>query len=101
MEARTRILRSATEIVRAHGFKAVRRRHIALRVGCAPSLVNHYFACMESLRIEVIQLALSEGDVTIIAHARVAGICDVNHIPRKYRPGVTRAESRIKRLCLV
>jgi DNA-binding transcriptional regulator YbjK len=100
--ARTRILRVTSDLVRAHGFKAIRRRHVAESCDVAPSLINYYFGgCMAGLRIEVMALAETNGDAKILAHAIKAGIY---HLPRrmteKLEGKIQRALRRIERQCL-
>lgn len=100
MDNRQRILNSAVAMVRAHGFRAVKKRHVALNAKVAPTLINYYWGCVESLRIDVIKFGIEHGDVVLLAHARYAGLLDASRVHWKLRPRVERMLKRIPRLIL-
>ena len=61
------ILGAAVEQAVEHGFHSITRLSVANRIGCDPALVNHYFHPVARLRDAVMQHAVENGTLSIIA----------------------------------
>ncbi|GHJ47407.1 hypothetical protein Cs7R123_47490 [Catellatospora sp. TT07R-123] len=71
---RAEIIGAAAELARAEGLEAVTLRRVALRLGVASGLVNHYFPAADKLVAEAFgQVVSADLDTTFAAVARQAG----------------------------
>lgn len=71
---RSEILRAALKIARRPGgWGSITRAQVAGRAECAESLVSHYFGTMDSLRSQLMTIALNRGYVDLIAQAVPTG----------------------------
>jgi len=66
------ILESAVFLAQHCGYKTVRRDEISALAGCASSLVAHYFTSVKELQRVIMQYAVDNEDLNIIAQGLVA-----------------------------
>jgi AcrR family transcriptional regulator len=68
------ILKAALKIAaKRNGLSKLTRENVAFRANCSPALVSHYHGNMQKLRQTVIEVAISEEILPIIAQAAVIG----------------------------
>ncbi|MGL4249145.1 MAG: TetR family transcriptional regulator [Aeromonas sp.] len=61
------ILQTAFQIATLEGFDALRRDKVAIRAGVATGSVSHHFDTMDGLRDAVMELAIQNESLSIIA----------------------------------
>lgn len=66
-DRRASILEAAVSCARREGFDRMSRDGIAREAGCATGLISHYFANMMELRTAVMNQAVADGIVSIVA----------------------------------
>lgn len=67
------ILEAATEEAKIAGWQFIEREAVANRAQCTPTLINHYFKNMKSLKSDVMQYSVDMGIPEVIAHGLVMG----------------------------
>lgn len=81
------ILRAALIESRRHGYQQITREQVALRAGCAPGLLTHYWGTMLQFRRAVLSAAIAANDLVVVAQGIVARDSKVRRVP----PEVQRA----------
>lgn len=66
------ILDAAVSLAAKHGYANVTRDQIGHELGCAPSLVSHYFPTMQQLRRAIISAAIARRVLVVLAQGIVA-----------------------------
>lgn len=64
---RQSILSEAIKLAEEHGFHKITRAAVAQRLGCTAGLVNRYFHPVSKLRDAVMEMAVAEGKLPIVA----------------------------------
>lgn len=67
------IIETAYHITKREGFAALTRDGVADEAGIARGAINHQFGTMDELRDAVMQLAIEDGELPIIAHGLSIG----------------------------
>lgn len=66
-DRRAAILAAATLQAKLDGFHTITRAAVASRLGCTAGLINRYFHPVEKLRDAVMQQAIKQQDLAILA----------------------------------
>ena len=67
-----KILQAAIELAIKNGYQNIKCTDIAKRAKVTRSLINFYFSNMDELKHHIMQLAISNGELAIIAQGLVA-----------------------------
>lgn len=89
MEMRDKILNAAVKIAEKTPLHSVTRGAIAKKAKCAPSLVTWYLGGWDDLRSAIVDKAVAEQNLPVLAHALAAR-----------HPGVSAAPQWVKAAAL-
>ena len=64
------ILREAVNLAKKHGLRAITRLNVANAAGCAVGTVNYHFEAMDLLRLAIIDYAVANEVIEVLAQAR-------------------------------
>lgn len=67
LQARDKMLKSAYEFAKEHGYANLTRLAISEHMGVGATNVNYYFTSMNNLKRRVMELAVRDSDLAIIA----------------------------------
>ncbi len=70
MKLKDTILCTAATIARSRGFRALTRQVVADASACAVGTINYHFATMDALRDAVVDYAVANEVIEILAQAR-------------------------------
>ena len=73
MSSKLNILRSAVRLAESEGFTNITRDGVATAARVACGLINYHFKTMDDLRDAIIQYAVDESILTLIAQGIVYG----------------------------
>lgn len=70
MKMKGTILASAVALARAGGLMRFTRAEVAADAGCSEANVSYHYGTVEKLRTAVVEFALANADVEVLAQAR-------------------------------
>jgi AcrR family transcriptional regulator len=91
-EARSReILTAALALAENVGLQNMKRNTVAEKSKAANGSINHYFGDMDGLRTAVVEFAIEEENLAVLAEAIATRHPAIESIPPKLRARVLRA----------
>lgn len=84
------ILNTAITLSLEKGYRQLTRRSVANRMQCASALINHYFISIENLKMEVLNAAISQEIIPILAENYVTWGKETAELPKQLKEKVIR-----------
>jgi len=72
-DRRAEILVAALNVAERTGFNQLTREQVAIKAGCAESLVSVYFGTMIKLKRDIMRVAVRQRNLTVIAQGLAVG----------------------------
>lgn len=80
-ERRNAVLQTAVKLAeKPGGLGSLQRAHVATKLGCSASLINHHFSNMAGLRLAVVKQGVEDRNLSIIGQAMAAGYKNVRKL---------------------
>lgn len=84
-ERRAAILQAAVDLAVRDGYRALTRDDVAKEAGTSTGLVSRYFLHMDLLRREVLDAAVGQRHVRLVAEGIACGDLPASDVPYKLR----------------
>ena len=79
------ILAAAVQVATDKGYQSLTRDHVAEAAGVSPALVTRYYYHMDLLRAAVLDEAVRQSNVRLVAEGLACGQLAPSAVPRKLR----------------